>query len=119
MPDFDPTPARRKRANDPGHDGLAVALDTARRLHCQKPLHRLLASWTTPASTPNAASTSHPPTMLFASAMPNEAVARAELLLGNKEHATENLSQARKCADQVTDSENQKRLVNDLEALTQ
>jgi hypothetical protein len=57
--------------------------------------------------------------MLFASAMPNEAVARAELLLGNKDHATENLSQARKCADQVTDSENQKRLVNDLEALTQ
>ena len=49
----------------------------------------------------------------------HEAVARAELLLGNKEHATENLSQDRKCADQVTDSENQKRLVNDLEALTQ
>ena len=48
----------------------------------------------------------------------HEAMARAELLSGNKEHAAENLSQARKCAEQVTDSENQKLLVNDLETLT-
>ena len=48
----------------------------------------------------------------------HEAMARTELLSENKEHAVENLSQARKCAEQVTDSENQKLLVNDLETLT-
>ena len=45
-------------------------------------------------------------------------MARAEALAGNEENATEHLSQARDYAEQVTDSGNQKLLVNDLEALT-
>ena len=48
----------------------------------------------------------------------HEAMARAQLLDGNKKDATENLSHARRCAEQVANVENRKLLMNDLNELT-
>jgi hypothetical protein len=45
-------------------------------------------------------------------------MARAQLLDGNKKDATENLSHARRCAEQVANVENRKLLMNDLNELT-
>ena len=101
------------------HTGFSLALDPARGLHGYEPLHWLLAGEGDNARKYAQLCLDITPTEdPFYLGYAHEAMARAELLLRNKEPSAENLSQARKCAEQVTDSENQKLLVNDLETLT-